>query len=151
MKKILTAVSVLLGLAGFLYLKTVVSAEHRTFDLEGKTMKIVLDGKAFNVMLDNNGTTEDILKHLPLTLDMVQYAGHEYYASLPFTPFFDRERTSHILAGHIYYWDGWNAFVINYIDYDIAPYKVVHIGEIADKSVIDVLRQAENVSVKVTE
>ena len=55
-------------------------------------------------------------------------------------------------AGHVYYWDGWNAFVINYIDSDISPYKVVHIGEIKDKSVCNILTAgADNIHIEVNE
>lgn len=55
-------------------------------------------------------------------------------------------------AGHVYYWDGWNAFVINYVDYDIAPYKVVHIGEITDAKISSYLQNAdENIVIRVTE
>ncbi|WP_455617358.1 cyclophilin-like fold protein [Eisenbergiella sp.] len=70
-------------------------------------------------------------------------------AELPFTPFFDETRTSEIKAGHVNYWD---AFVMNYIDYDISPYKVVHIGKITDQSVVDVLTSAEEqVTIQITE
>lgn len=73
------------------------------------------------------------------------------YLRLPFTPVFDQIRTSEIKAGHVYYWDGWNAFVINYVDYDISPYKVVHIGEITDTAISSYLQNAdENISVSVT-
>ncbi|MDD3220113.1 MAG: cyclophilin-like fold protein [Lachnospiraceae bacterium] len=83
---------------------------------------------------------------------MTRYAGHEYYSELPFTPEFASETTSEILAGHVYYWDGWNAFVINYIDSDISPYNVVHIGEIADASISDYLTGAdETIHIQVSE
>lgn len=50
----------------------------------------------------------------------------------------------------MYYWDGWNAFVINYIDSDIGPYKVVHIGEIKDKSICDILATGtDNIQIEV--
>ena len=50
----------------------------------------------------------------------------------------------------MYYWDGWNAFVINYIDSDITPYEVVHIGEITDASVSEMLENAEDtITIKV--
>lgn len=106
---------------------------------EYKNMYIELNDKKYDVILDNNKTTSEILKNTPIKLSMSKYANHEYYSELPFTPTFDENRTSQIKAGHIYYWDGWNAFVINYEDYDISPYKVVHIGEIVDKSIIDIL------------
>lgn len=110
---------------------------------EKNTMTITMGDKAYEVILDDNKTTQDIMSHAPLDLSLVRYAGHEYYSELPFTPVFDETRTSEIKAGHVYYWDGWNAFVINYIDWDITPYKVVHIGEIVDKSVTDYLSNAE--------
>ncbi len=112
-------------------------------------MTLEINGKIYNVVLDDNSTARDIVAKLPLELTINRYANHEHYASLPFTPTNDAPKTSHILAGHIYYWDGWNAFVINYIDWDIPPYQVVHIGEITDKSIIDVLENNESVVVKV--
>lgn len=106
---------------------------------EEESMTIKVNETEYEVVLDQNETVKNIVENMPLTLDMVRYAGHEFYAELPFTPAFDQERTSEIKAGHVYYWDGWNAFVINYIDCDISPYKVVHIGEMKDKSICDVL------------
>lgn len=106
---------------------------------EEENMTIKANETEYEVVLNQNESVKNIVENMPLTLDMVRYAGHEFYAELPFTPAFDQERTSEIKAGHVYYWDGWNAFVINYIDSDIGPYKVVHIGEIKDKSICDIL------------
>lgn len=113
-------------------------------EVEMQRIKIQINEKEYEVKLDNNKTVKDILSNLPLNLKLSRYAGHEYYSELPFTPTFDQDRTSNIKAGHIYYWDGWNAFVINYKDYDIAPYKVVHIGEILDTNVSEILNQSDN-------
>lgn len=115
-----------------------------------ESMKVIMNNKEYDVELDDNDTTKDILENMPLELTLQRYAEHEYYSSLSFTPKFDANRTSNIKAGHIYYWDGWNAFVINFEDYDINPYKVVHIGEIKDKSIVDLLENGEeNISAKV--
>ena len=107
-------------------------------------MKVTINNKEYDVVLDDNATTRDILNNLPLELNLVRYAGHEYYSELSFRPTFDKDRTSDIKAGHLYYWDGWNAFVINFEDCNIEPYKVVHLGEITDKSVIELLENGEN-------
>ena len=107
-------------------------------------MKIIIDDKEYEVELFDSITKDEILSQRPLDLTLSRYAGHEYYAELPSKPTMDSNTTSNILAGHIYYWDGWNAFVINYEDYDISPYKVVHIGEIKDKSIIEYLENADN-------
>lgn len=114
-------------------------------------MKIEINNINYDVELDHNLTTNDILKNLPLQLHLSRYANHEYYSELPFKPNFDKTRTSKIKAGHLYYWDGWNAFVINYEDYDITPYKVVHIGKILDTNIIDILKSAnKEITIEVT-
>lgn len=118
---------------------TSTNEQDKEFESEKERMTIKVNGIEYEVALDQNVTVKDIIEKMPLSLNMVRYAGHEFYSELPFTPAFAEERTSEIKAGHVYYWDGWNAFVINYIDSDISPYKVVHIGEIKDKSICDVL------------
>ena len=112
-------------------------------------MSVMIDGKKYAVRLENNETAQTIAAALPLELTMERFGGHEFWAKLPFVPPFAQPRTSQIKAGHVYYWDGWNAFVINYIDWDISPYKVVHIGEIADRTICAVLDKApEHITAK---
>ena len=116
---------------------------------EKKTMYITIHGKNYAVWLEANETAQAIAAALPLDLKMERFGGHEFWATLPFVPPFAQPRTSQIKAGHVYYWDGWNAFVINYIDWDISPYKVVHIGEIADRTICAVLDKApEHITAK---
>ena len=107
-----------------------------------QSMKILFNGTEYDVVLEKNVTSDEIVEKLPLSLTLVRYAGHEYYSELPFTPAFSDETTSNIKAGHIYYWGGWNAFVINFEDYDISPYKVVHIGEIKSEDISDILENS---------
>ena len=113
-------------------------------------MKVIMNNKEYEVELDNNDTTNDILANMPFDLNLQRYAGNEYYGELSFEPK-NTEGNSEIKAGHIYYWDGWNAFVLNFEDRNINPYKVVHIGEVKDKTIIDLLKNSEeNISIKVT-
>jgi len=108
---------------------------------KGYNMTIKLNDQAYTVNLEDNDTVIDIVKMLPLEQEFVRYAEHEYYTELPDKPAFDSvEKTSQIKAGHLYYWDGWNAFVINYEDADISPYKVAHLGEV-DGDISSVLRE----------
>lgn len=114
-----------------------------------KSMKVIMNNKEYEVELDNNDTTNDILANMPFDLNLQRYAGNEYYGELSFKPK-NTEGNSEIKAGHIYYWDGWNAFVLNFEDRNINPYKVVHIGEIKDKTIIDLLKNGEeNIAIKV--
>lgn len=124
------------------------------FSAEKASILINIEDKNFSVELEDNVTIQEIFDKLPLSLNMSRFADHEFYAELPFRPKFAQEKTSHILPGHLYYWDGWNAFVINYEDSDISPYKVVHLGKIIEaEEVCNFLRTADekisaNVSAK---
>ena len=111
---------------------------------EKQTMQIVIGDRHYEIRLERNETAQAIAAALPLSFEMKRFGGHEFYATLPFRPPFAAERTSQIKAGCVYYWDGWNAFVINYIDWDISPYKVVRVGEIADKSICTALDAASD-------
>jgi len=115
-----------------------------------KTMKLTLNEHEYNVTLNKNSTTDDILKLLPMNLEMQRYAGHEYYTSLLDTPTIEGvTTTSDIKAGGIYYWDGWNAFVINFEDTNIAPYKVVHVGDVNGDIVSDLEKSGDKITVNV--
>ena len=108
----------------------------------GENMKIQINGTDYVVQTEDNETVADIVAHLPLSMELVRYAGHEYYATLPFTPRESAAQTSKLGVGHVYYWGGGNAFVINFAEYDIAPYHSVHIGRIVDAGAADVLKNA---------
>ncbi|NCB99737.1 MAG: hypothetical protein EOM34_03535 [Clostridia bacterium] len=113
-------------------------------------MEMTLGENIYTVVLNDNVTVEKIKANMPLDIEMVRYAGHEYYGELPFTPVMAAEKTSEIKAGHVYYWDGWNAFVINYEDMDISPYQVVHLGEVTDNGISESLKTTEdNVNVHI--
>ena len=106
-------------------------------------ISLKINGENFSVEVQDNITAQEIFKNVPLALTMTRYAGHEYYSELPFTPSFDSEKTSSLKAGCLYYWDGWNSFVINYEDCDISPYKSVHIGSVDEaEKICAILRSA---------
>ena len=74
----------------------------------------------------------------------------EYYASLSEKPTIEGvTTTSDIKASGIYYWDGWNAFVINFEDTNIAPYRVVHIGNVNGDIASDLAEFGDNITVNV--
>lgn len=97
----------------------------------GKSMKLTLNGKEYTATLNDNRTVEDILSMLPLELTLQRYAGHEYYSSLPKKPSIKGcTMTSDAHASGIYYFDGWSAFTVLFGDAHIAPFEVVHIGDV---------------------
>ena len=98
-----------------------------------QTIKLTFDNRVFTVKLNDNRTVDDLLNMLPLNLTLQRYAGHEYYASLPQKLSIKGvPMTSEAHAGGIYYYDGWSAFTVLFGDAHIAPYKVVHIGDVSE-------------------
>lgn len=105
-------------------------------------MTITLNDIRYNVITNRNITARDTISNLPLNLTLSRYADHEYNAELPFVPQNAKESTSSIKAGHIYYWNGWNSFVLNFENMNISPYKVVEIGKIDSEVIADILRKS---------
>lgn len=108
-------------------------------------------GREYALTAENESAAREIFSRLPESFTVKQYAGHEYFAELPFRPDITGKATSKLKAGHIYYWGGGNAFVLNYEDCDIAPYSSLHIGAFDDaESICEYLRNAErNITVSV--
>ena len=111
----------------------------------GKNMKIQINNTDYDVVVDDNQIANEIFNALPEMMQLSEFANHEYVGNLDFTPTTTEDQTSILGAGHIYYWAPGNAFVINYTEYDISPYKSVHIGEFVDKTVCDVLQNSDDV------
>jgi len=107
-------------------------------------VKILLDGKVYDATFNDNPTANDILKMFPLDLTLQRFAGHEYYCVLPQKPSVkDVTTTSEAHAGGIYYFEGWNAFTIVFGDANVAPYKVVHLGDV-QSNIVSQLTFADN-------
>jgi hypothetical protein len=112
--------------------------------------QITIDGKEYTAILYDNCTVEDILNMLPLELTLQRYAGHEYYSSLPQKPSIKGvPMTSDAHAGGIYYYDGWNAFTLLFGDVHIAPYKVVHIGDVNEDITTQLAASGATVKAKI--
>lgn len=113
-------------------------------------MKLTLDGKEYIATLNDNRTVEDLLNMLPMELTLQRYAGHEYYSSLPKKPSIKGvPMTSVAHAGGIYYYDGWSAFTVLFDDADIAPYEVVHIGDVDERIITTLFAAGEAIQAKI--
>ena len=115
-----------------------------------KSLKLTMGGKDFTVRLNDNQTVKDILTMLPMELTLQRYDGHEYYSSLPEKPSITGiPMTSHAHAGGIYYYDGWNAFTVLFGDAQIAPFKVVHIGDVNEDIITPLISAGATVKAKI--
>jgi len=104
--------------------------------MTNKSIQITINNRTFNARLNITPTVEDFLRLLPLKLSLQRYAGHEYYSKLPQKlKIKDVPMTSSAHAGGIYYFDGWSAFTLVYADAEIAPYKVVHLGDLEPEAI----------------
>ena len=107
-----------------------------------RSIRLTIDGKEYTATLNDRCTAEDILNMLPMELTLKRYAGHEYYSSLSQKPSIKGvPMTSDAHAGGIYYYDGWSAFIVLFGDAHIAPFEVVHIGDV-NEDVITLLTSA---------
>jgi hypothetical protein len=116
----------------------------------GKSIKLTIDGKEYTATLNENRTVEDILNMLPMEVTMQRYADHEYYSSLSQKPSIKGvPMTSDAHAGGIYYFDGWSAFTVLFGDAHIAPYEVVHIGDVNEDVISPLAAAGETVKAKI--
>ena len=76
------------------------------------------------------------------TRELERDANAEHQASLSFKPDVCEDRTSSAKAGWAYYWDGWNALVLNFEDRDISPFAVVPVGVLGPGDVASELRES---------
>lgn len=115
-----------------------------------KSIKLTLDGKEYTATLNDNRTVEDILNMVPMKLTLQRYDGHEYYSSLPKKPSIKGvPMTSEAHAGGIYYYDGWSAFTVLFGDAHIAPFEVVHIGDVNEDVISQLAVAGANVEAKI--
>lgn len=111
-----------------------------------KSIQIKINNKTYTAVLYDNCCVDDILNMLPMELELKRYAGHEYYSSLPQKPAIKGvAMTSDAYAGGLYYFSGWNAFTIVFEDAHIAPYKVVHVGNVDKELIADLVSAGKTV------
>lgn len=90
------------------------------------------------------------LNMLPMELALQRYAGHEYYGLLPQKPSIKGvPMTSDAHAGGIYYYDGWSAFTVLFGDAHIAPFEVVHIGDVNENVISPLVEAGATVDAKI--
>lgn len=115
-----------------------------------KTINIEIGNNTFRGTLYTNQCVEDIINMFPLPLRLQHYAKHEYYAELPERPSITGvETTSIARKGGIYYYEGWNAFTIVYKEAQIAPYRVIHIGNVGDDLVSELQHSPDSIRVMI--
>jgi flavodoxin len=110
-------------------LKKKYAQKKETTMAQSQTIKIQINGKAFNAQLENNDTAEAFLKKLPQTLQMKELNGNEKYTygiSLPS----HAKAVGRIEAGDLMLY-GDDCLVVFYESFD-TPYSYTRIGKITN-------------------
>ncbi len=104
-----------------------------------KTMRILINGKGYNVNLENNETAQVFANMLPLKLNMKELNGNEKYADLDKSLPVNSSNPGKIKAGDLYLY-GKNTIVIFYKSFDTtySYTKIGHIGKLPDLGKDDV-------------
>ena len=99
----------------------------------GKKFKFTIDGKVYHANMIDNPLVEKIAKMCPFEADYQRYTEHEYYTRLPEkTSAKGCKMTTMAYKNQVFYFEGWNAFTILFGDCNIAPFEVVHLGDMVE-------------------
>ena len=115
---------------------------------QSQSISIEFGGKSYELNLSKNKTAEVFAKAVDgKSLPMTKYGGFEFYSYTVLD--YDKidATTSAYKAGRIYYNLNFQAISVAYADHSIGSAKAVEIGEFADKSVCDTLKNLSSGSV----
>lgn len=111
--------------------------------------KMTIDGKTYNVKLEDNELTKEILNLCPFEDEFQRYGEHEYYCRLQKDiSKANAIKTSKANKNKLYYFAGWNAFTIVFEDCDISPFEINFIGELEEDSTPQLRNSFDKIHVK---
>ena len=105
-------------------------------------MRLTIEGKTFTANMLDIPPVRGIIAQCPFRLSFSRSAEHEYYTRLPVKV--DAQGckgVSSIQANKLYLFDAWNAFSLNFMEMNIAPYEVIELGSF-DEDLVPLLRQS---------
>jgi len=132
MKRLFCALLVfvaVLGLAGCNANAQTTSIEE-TIDEDDQSMKLVINGMTFEIVLENNATTKALVKLLPMNILMNELNGNEKYCYLDTNLPTNIQKINHINTGDIMLF-GNNCLVVFYQSFS-TNYSYTKIGKITD-------------------
>lgn len=115
---------------------------------QSQSINVEFGGKSYELNLSQNKTAEVFAEKVNgKSLSMTKYGGFEFYSYTVLDYGKSDAATSVYEAGHVYYNLNFQAISVAYADHSIGSAKAVEIGEFADKSVCDALKNLSNGSV----
>ena len=104
-------------------------------------LNIVINGKNYNLILEDNATTRELFKNLPVNFEMEELNGNEKYIYLDKTYPTDSVNIKHVNKGDVMLYED-NCLVIFYKNFDTS-YSYTKLGH------IDNLEELDNKNVNV--
>ncbi|KRM13195.1 cyclophilin-like fold protein [Paucilactobacillus suebicus] len=93
-------------------------------------MKVSIEELPFILHMQPSKTMDSLTTMLPLKVELTRRENIEYYAKLPQNLDLSEElETSNVHLGGIYYYQEWNVLSFQLANTNIAPYKMIYLGE----------------------
>ena len=127
---------------------TVASAQVR----KGKSMKlkVIISEQVFHVKLVDDPMVAQIAAMCPMEIEVSRSGNHEYFGRLPMKADDSKSRqTSKAHKNELMYFGGWNCLSLLFDDVNVAPYKLVKIGDF-EEDVASILKDSgDSISIKI--
>ena len=118
----------------------VTTASAQTF--KKNSMKVTINGQEYHVKVNNDPMVAQILAMCPMTLEVSRSGDHEYYGRLPQkADDSNSHQTSEAHKNELMYFGGWNCLSLLFEDVNVAPYKLVKLGEF-EEDITDLLKSS---------
>ena len=118
----------------------VTTASAQTF--KKNSMKVTINGQEYHVKVNDDPMVAQILAMCPMTLKVSRSGSHEYYARLPQKADDSKSHlTSEAHKNELMYFGGWNCLSLLFEDVNVAPYKLVKLGEL-EEDITDFLKRS---------
>ena len=99
---------------------------------KGKSMrlKVTISGHVFYVKPVDDPMVAQVAAMCPMELEVSRSGNHEYYGRLPKKADDSKSRqTSEAHKNELMYFEGWNCLSLLFDDVNVAPYKLVKLGD----------------------
>ena len=118
----------------------VTTASAQTF--KKNYMKVTINGQEYHVKVNNDPMVAQILAMCPMTLEVSRSGDLEYYGRLPQKANDSKSsQTSEAHKNELMYFGGWNCLSLLFEDVNVAPYKLVKLGEF-EEDITDLLKSS---------
>ena len=119
---------------------------------KGKSMrlKVTISEQVFHVKPVDDSMVAQVAAMCPLELEISRSGNHEYYGRLPKKAVESKSRQTAIAhKNELMYFGGWNCLSLLFDDVNVAPYKLLKIGDF-EEDVASILKDSgDSISIKI--